>query len=84
MQYSGDAVDIVGNEANRRFSDIVEWNLPYSSLQSGHRDVILPFGTARFRDDGIDQDILGYFDWVVIGEMVNFFALMGKLFNVDP
>ena len=83
MQYSGDAVDIVGNEANRRFSDIVEWNLPYSELQSGHRDVVVPFGTPRFRDDGIDTDILGFFDWVVVGGMGNIINQFNSVLTLE-
>jgi hypothetical protein len=59
FQYSPDPVDLVGNEALDRYNDIVEWNLPYSELQEGHQDIILPFGPSRFRADGIDEDILG-------------------------
>lgn len=61
FQYSQDPVDPVGNEALPRYNDIVEWNLPFNEMQAGHQDVILPFGVPRFRDDNIDEDILGQF-----------------------
>lgn len=61
FEYSKDAMDVCGNEAIFRFNNKVEWNLPYSPLQSGHKDVFLPFSTPRFRDDGIDNDILNAF-----------------------
>lgn len=67
FKYSPDAVDVVGNEAHQTYNDIVEWNQPYSSLQSGKKEVVLPFGTPRFRDDEIDEDIYGWFEGVNIG-----------------
>lgn len=75
LQYSLDAVDVVGTEAIDRYNDIVEWNLPYSELQSGFTEVVLPFGPARFRGDGIDTDILGQFSWAPfsIGQQINTF-----------
>jgi hypothetical protein len=58
--YGQDAVDIVGNEALRRYnSGPISWNTPYSPLQSGKYQLDVPFGVARFRDDQIDTDILG-------------------------
>jgi len=61
-------VDWCGNEAELRFNDIVDWNVPYSDLQKGVQDNALPFGTARFRDDGIDHDVLSDFDgWLAFG-----------------
>jgi hypothetical protein len=59
MEYSLDAVDWVGNEALNRFNEIVEWNQPLNPRQKGIRDVLIPFGVARFRDDGIDRDVIG-------------------------
>lgn len=58
FEYSLDAMDVCGNEAAERYKEIVEWNQPYSPLQAGAKEVFLPFGTPRFRDDGIDPDIL--------------------------
>ena len=66
LEYSMDSVDATGTEAMNVYNNIVEWNQPVSELQSGHRDVLLPFGTPRFRDDGIDQDILGNYSWFTI------------------
>lgn len=67
FKYSLDAVDVVGNEAHQTYNDIVEWNQPYSSLQSGKKEVVLPFGTPRFRDDEIDEDIYGAFEGAPFG-----------------
>lgn len=61
FKYTLDPVDVAGNEAADRFNDLVEWNQPYSKLQTGHQDVVLPFSTPRFRDDGIEPDLLNTF-----------------------
>ncbi len=58
MEYSEDEVDLCGNEAKDRYSDIIEWNNPFSKSQVGEEQIILPFGMSRFRDDGIDRDVL--------------------------
>lgn len=62
FKYTLDPVDVAGNEAAFTYNDIVEWNQPFSKLQTGHQDIILPFSTPRFRDDGIDEDILAKFE----------------------
>jgi len=67
FKYAPDAVDVAGNESSSRFNDIVEWNQPYSQLQSGSKEVQLGFGTPRFRDDGVDEDILAFYDWAPFG-----------------
>lgn len=60
--YNPDAVDWVGSEAKARWSDIVEWNSPFSPLQKGEQKVLMPYSPARFRDDGLDEDILKVYD----------------------
>jgi len=60
--YQKDAINSIGNEANDRWSDIVEWNNPYSSLQKGSFEPTLEFATCRFRDDGIDRDVLSFYE----------------------
>lgn len=67
LAYSADSVDSVGTEALNIYNNIVEWNQPVSELQSGHTDVLLAFGTPRFRDDDIDEDILGKYSWAPFG-----------------
>ncbi len=62
FQYQLDAIDWVGNEAKNRWNDIVEWNDPFSPLQKGEKKVLLPYSPARFRDDGLDQDVLATYD----------------------
>ena len=61
FEYSLDAVDYLGNEANNRFNDIVEWNPSGSPLFTGEHTVTLPFGMARFRDDNINGTVMDYF-----------------------
>ena len=63
ITYALDAVDWAGNEAVNRFSNIVEWNLPFNPRQTGSKETALPFGTARFNDDGIDRDVMADYNW---------------------
>lgn len=63
FQYVQDGIDTAGDEALSRYNDLVEWNQPYSARQKGKKEVFLEFGVPRFRDDGIDTDILG-FGWI--------------------
>ncbi len=66
FEYVPDAIDIIGNEAMKRYNDIVEWNIPFSPIQKGQYNNTLPFSPARFRSDGVDGEgtifeILGIF-----------------------
>lgn len=62
LKYQQDAINQVGNEAIPRMGDIIEWNNPYSSLQKGPYQPLIPFAACRFRDDGIDRDILTFYN----------------------
>lgn len=64
FQYQKDAVNWVGSEACERWSDIVEWNNPYTDLQSGSLEPLIQFAACRFRDDGIDRDVLSTYKHV--------------------
>lgn len=55
-EYVPDAIDIIGNEAMKRYNDIVDWNNPYSPVQKGVKVNTLPFSPARFRSDGVDGE----------------------------
>ena len=73
-EYVPDAIDIIGNEAMKRYSDIVEWNNPFNPIQKGQLVNTLPFSPARFRSDGVDNegtifDILAVFQ----GGLLNLF-----------
>ncbi len=72
FEYQPDAQDYIGNEANPRFNDIVDFNVPYSPAQSGQLEVQLPLSAARFRGDGIEQDVYDYFA-NVLGGVVDWF-----------
>lgn len=65
--YQKDAVDWCGAEANARWSAIVEWNSPVNPLQKGEFTQLFPYSTARFRDDGIERDVLSDYGWMPYG-----------------
>lgn len=58
FQYQKDGINWVGGEALARWGDIVEWNNPYTPNQKGAFEPLLEFAACRFRDDGIDRDVL--------------------------
>lgn len=60
FKYMMDASDYVGNEANDRWGDIVEWNSPPTKGQKGSKEVFLQNACARFREDGIDKSFFDY------------------------
>lgn len=71
FKYFKDAVNWVGSEAADRWNDIVEWNNPYNTGQSGEFAPLIPFAACRFRDDGIEEDILTkYEDAPFIGPVI--------------
>lgn len=70
FEYAKDAQDYIGNEAIDRWSDIVDWNVPYNPTQSGYKEVILPISCARFRDDGIDDNVYDFMQ-SALGGLVN-------------
>jgi len=61
LEYSKDAQEYVGYEAAGRYNYLAEWNSPPNPIQSGQKEVTLPFSPARFRDDGVEQDIYSFF-----------------------
>lgn len=67
IQYQKDAVDWCGSEAWARWSDIVEWNSPPNPVQKGAFTKMFPYSPARFRDDGIERDVLGDYNWLPFG-----------------
>jgi hypothetical protein len=77
---SMDGVDLSGNEAMERFSDIIEWNIPVSKSQSGPEEVQIPVGAVRARNDGVDNDLFdliaalpnyGAFAWLPVVSNIN-------------
>lgn len=72
LSYQEDAINQIGNEARERWRAYVEWNIPYSTLQKGAYEPILPFAACRFRDDGIDKDILTFYkDQPTLSTLIN-------------
>lgn len=71
FEYIKDAVNWVGGEACDRWNDIVEWNNPYSPLQKDEFHPLIDFSPCRFRDDGIDRDVLStYKNFPTIGPVI--------------
>lgn len=66
FQYIPDAIDSAGSEAIRRWSDIVEWNIPFNPAQKGKKEVILNLTPVRTREDRVGRflfDNFGYFNF---------------------
>ena len=55
-----DGVDWCGNEAKSFYNERVDWNLPFGQYArlKGTRKYQIPFSPARFRRDGVDEDVL--------------------------
>jgi hypothetical protein len=58
FEYQTDAINSIGGEAKRRWGDIIEWNSPPRPGQKGEFHPAIEFASCRFRDDGIDRDVL--------------------------
>lgn len=75
IRYGQDAIDWVGNEAIERWSDIIEWNVPPNPAQKGAYEVLFQYGAARFRDDGLERDVLSsYSGWPLVGPIISQFG----------
>lgn len=61
FEYTQDAQEYVGFEAAPRYNYLQEWNSPPNPIQSGFRQISLPFAPARFRDDDVEIDIYSFF-----------------------
>lgn len=61
FEYQTDNINTIGGEAKRRWGDIVEWNSPASKNQKGEFRPNIEFAACRFRDDGIDRDVLSFY-----------------------
>ena len=67
FQYQQDAINTVGAEVVRRWSDIVEWNSPPLPNQKGEFKPLFNFAACRFigdnirMSDGADKDIYSIF-----------------------
>lgn len=68
FQYARDPINTVGSEANFRWGDIVEWNVPVKLGQKGEFKPLIDFAACRFRDDhvrmidGPERDVLTFYE----------------------
>jgi hypothetical protein len=59
FEYQMDAMEYIGNEAKNRYNDLVDWNVPYSSAQTGEWNRTVPISPARVVADGIANSVFG-------------------------
>jgi hypothetical protein len=53
FEYTNDGTDKIGNEANRLWSgEVVDYNTPFNPILTGVKRTTIPYGTARFIEDG--------------------------------
>lgn len=62
FKYVPDALDNTSGEAINVYNDIIGWNEPYSPMQHGIKQVVLPYSPCRFRGDGVTEDIYENFE----------------------
>lgn len=71
LEYQKDGINWVGGEAIARWSDIIDWNVPYSNLQKDEFKPFIKFAACRFRDDGLDRDVLTNYEFIPgVGTMI--------------
>lgn len=77
VSYTKDGLDIPGNEAFPRYTELVSWNDPLNTLQRGLKEVTLPFAPSRIRNDGIKEARLdhwsdvGFINWIYGNDLDN-------------
>lgn len=94
IKFTLDNVEIVGNEAKKDYSDLVDWNtegniIPEKySRYKGEALYQIPYAPARFRKDGITRDTISFWEdyYQVFGILLfPVFALAGIDFgNFTP
>lgn len=63
--FQQDSLDTEGNAARRAYNDIVEFNSPYNSAQSGSKKVLFDDAAAGFRNDGLRSDDISQWDSIL-------------------
>jgi len=82
FRYTPDPTDFAGNEAIDRWSDIVEWNVPFNPAQKGRKEVVLNLTPVRTREDHVGRylfDNQGYYNFFefmenAVGGLLNAFV----------
>ena len=82
FKYIPDSTDAAGSEAINRWSDIVEWNVPYNPAQKGKKEVLLNLTPVRTREDRIGRFLFensGFFNFYefmenALGGFINTYA----------
>jgi len=62
FEYAQDATDWAGNEAKLEYDDLVDFGTPPAPNRRGDKLVQLPIGRIRWRNDGIDRDVISTYD----------------------
>ena len=72
FSFSQDYSDWASNEAHNWYDDLIDWNTPVQPARKGLKEVVLEVGRARFRQDGLDRDVLQtYADVGLIAAILN-------------
>jgi len=76
-----DALDWVGEEGRRLYRDLVEYRNPPNPRYRGKREVTLPYAPARFRNDGIERDVLTFWGNVLGNPVFQFLSSLPPPFG---
>jgi hypothetical protein len=69
--FAEDATDWAGNEAKYLYDDLIDFNTPPSSSRRGAKEVVLEISRARWRNDGVEPDVISsYRDNVFINDFL--------------
>lgn len=67
FEYTPDGSDWVGNESDYFYNEIIDADPGQTNPRlRGEKSHIIPFGSARFRRDGVDRDILSEYSEIPI------------------
>lgn len=80
-----DTIDWVGEEGRRLYRDLLEFRNPPNARYKGSRKVELPYAPSRFRNDGIERDVLTFWGNLLGNPAFQFLASLpppfGSLFD---
>ena len=73
LNYQKDANDIIGNEVDLRYNDIIKWNDAFYGGQNadlvGSQQPQMPFAMSRYRNDGVNRDVINF--WLHSDQLPN-------------
>jgi hypothetical protein len=79
LKYREDLKDIIGNEAARRYNDVIDTSVVNNDNKKGFKSLEFDFSPVRFREDGIRLDITSFYS--TAGYAVNPLSLILPVAN---